>query len=325
MIVTDPLYGSFNVDKVLANMIESEPVQRLKGIHQGGASYLVNRDWNVTRYEHSLGTMLLVKHLGGSLEEQIAALLHDVSHTAFSHVIDAVFEHDQEDYHEKIYEQVIGKSDLPIILSQHGYDYEELLFDHGQWQLLEQPPPTLCADRVDYTLRDMYTYGHITKEEVTKFIADLTVIEGEMAVKTVSSAEWFVSTYFKEVIGFFMHPLNVYGYEALARLLKTALTANILTEDDFLNDDARVIAKLTASSNKDIQTQLSRLHPHVTVVEEDTHYTFHRKNKVRLIDPLVYTEGHLKPVSHLSKKAKSMINQTKEKTLAGSYVKVIAY
>ncbi|UTR17032.1 HD domain-containing protein [Salipaludibacillus sp. LMS25] len=325
MIVTDPLYGSFNVDKVLANMIESEPVQRLKGIHQGGASYLVNRDWNVTRYEHSLGTMLLVKYLGGSLEEQIAALLHDVSHTAFSHVIDAVFEHDQEDYHEKIYAQVIEKSDLPIILSQHGYDYKELLFDHGQWQLLEQPAPTLCADRVDYTLRDMYTYGHVKKEDVTKFIADLTVVEGEIAVKTVSSAEWFVSTYFKEVIGFFMHPLNVYGYETLAVLLKTALTANILTEDDFLDDDARVMAKLTASSNVDIQTQLSRLHRHVTVVEDGDDYTFYRKNKVRLIDPLVYTDGRLKPVSHLSEKAKSMINQTKEKALAGSYVKVIAY
>ncbi len=36
--------------------------------------------------------MMLVNRLGGSLEEQIAALLHDVSHTAFSHVIDYVLE-----------------------------------------------------------------------------------------------------------------------------------------------------------------------------------------------------------------------------------------
>jgi hypothetical protein len=62
-----------------------------------------------------------------------------------------------------------------------------------------------------------------------------------------------------------------------------------------------MMAKLTASSNKDIQTQLSRLHPHVTVVEDGADYTFHRKNKVRIIDPLVYTDGDLKPVSHLSK------------------------
>ena len=36
--------------------------------------------------------MLLIKKLGGSVEEQIAGLLHDVSHTAFSHVIDYVFD-----------------------------------------------------------------------------------------------------------------------------------------------------------------------------------------------------------------------------------------
>ena len=48
----------------------------------------------ITRYEHSVGVMLLARRVGGGLREQVAALLHDVSHTAFSHVIDHVF-HDQ--------------------------------------------------------------------------------------------------------------------------------------------------------------------------------------------------------------------------------------
>lgn len=50
----------------------------------------MNKEWNVTRFDHSVGVMLLVKKLGGSVEEQIAGLLHDVSHTAFSHVVDYV-------------------------------------------------------------------------------------------------------------------------------------------------------------------------------------------------------------------------------------------
>lgn len=36
--------------------------------------------------------MLLNRQLDASMEEQIVALLHDVSHTAFSHVIDYVFD-----------------------------------------------------------------------------------------------------------------------------------------------------------------------------------------------------------------------------------------
>lgn len=90
MIISDVLYGEFEVDQVVEELILSKSVQRLKGIHQTGASYLVNKEWNVTRFDHSVGVMLLVKKLGGSVEEQIAGLLHDVSHTAFSHVVDYV-------------------------------------------------------------------------------------------------------------------------------------------------------------------------------------------------------------------------------------------
>ncbi len=153
MIVSDIIYGDYNVDHVLAELIMSKPVQKLKGIHQGGASYLVNEEWNVTRYEHSVGVMLLIKKLGGSIEEQIAGLLHDVSHTAFSHVIDFVLENKEEDYHEKIYQKVIIDSEIPCILKKHGYDYKDILFNESKWTLLEQPAPELCADRVDYTLR----------------------------------------------------------------------------------------------------------------------------------------------------------------------------
>jgi HD superfamily phosphohydrolase len=44
--------------------------------------------------------MLLIWRLGGSLREQLAGLLHDVSHAAFSHLIDHVLDVAEEDYHE---------------------------------------------------------------------------------------------------------------------------------------------------------------------------------------------------------------------------------
>ncbi|MEH6979544.1 HD domain-containing protein, partial [Bacillus pseudomycoides] len=162
MIISDIIYGEFEVDKVLEELILSKPVQRLKGVHQAGASYLINEKWNVTRFDHSVGVMLLIKKLGGSVEEQIAGLLHDISHTAFSHVIDFVFDNKDEDYHEKIYSTVIKNSEIPGILAKYDYNYEDILFDDSKWTLLEQSAPDLCADRVDYTLRDMYEYGYIS-------------------------------------------------------------------------------------------------------------------------------------------------------------------
>lgn len=157
MKIKDSIYGTFEVEEVLEELMLCEAVQRLKGVYQGGASYIVNPEWDVTRYDHSVGVMLLIRKLGGTLEEQIVGLLHDVSHTAFSHVVDAVFENAEEDYHEDIYENIIRDSTIPSILERHGYQSDELLFDIEQWTLLERSAPELCADRVDYTLRDMDT------------------------------------------------------------------------------------------------------------------------------------------------------------------------
>ena len=116
MLIRDALYGEFEIDGVLEELILSKPVQRLKEIHQAGAGFLVNSRWTITRFEHSIGVMLLIRQFGGSLEEQVAGLLHDVSHTAFSHVVDVVLENEAEDYHEELFMDVIKQSSIPAIL-----------------------------------------------------------------------------------------------------------------------------------------------------------------------------------------------------------------
>ncbi len=68
MMILDSIYGKFNVEPIFEELINTKEVQRLKNIHQGGASYLVNPKWNVTRYEHSIGTMIFIriyKNYGG--------------------------------------------------------------------------------------------------------------------------------------------------------------------------------------------------------------------------------------------------------------------
>lgn len=324
MIIYDQIYGEFAVDKVIEELIASEPVQRLKGIHQGGASYLVNEKWNVTRFEHSIGVMLLIKKLGGSIEEQIAGLLHDVSHTAFSHVIDFVFDNNEEDYHEKIYRSVVVNSEIPTILANYHYYYQDILLDETKWTLLEQPAPELCADRVDYTLRDMFTYGHISLKEVHHFLDNLIVLDGKMYLQNIEIAEWFVETYYKEVIDFFMDPLNIYGYDRLTKLLQLALEKNVITVNDFLTRDDELIEKIKASKDTEILHFLQKLHPNVQVKEDRENYDLHRKNKVRMIDPSIIQDNQLIPASKLSESVRSMWDRAYEKATSGMYVKVLS-
>ncbi|MGE7925908.1 HD domain-containing protein [Viridibacillus arvi] len=324
MVLSDDIYGEFEVDKVLEELILSKPVQRLKGVHQGGASYLVNEKWNVTRFDHSIGVMLLIRKLGGSVEEQIAGLLHDVSHTAFSHVVDFVFDNLVEDYHEKIYSSVIKGSEIPIILTKYEYNYKDILFNDSKWTLLEQSAPELCADKVDYTLRDMFKYGQISIEEVQDFLSNLIVIDGKMYLQNNEITEWFVKTYYKEVIDFFMDPLNIYGNDILAKTLKISLAKKLISLDDFLGEDEKVIYKIRSSKDNEVQGLLNQLHQNVHVIENRTHYDLHRKNKIRLIDPSIFCRNELVKASILSEKVRSMGNVANEKSIRGMYVKIIS-
>ncbi|EJQ08539.1 HD domain-containing protein [Bacillus cereus] len=324
MIISDVIYGEFKVDKVLEELILSKPVQRLKGVHQAGASYLMNEKWNVTRFDHSVGAMLLIKKLGGSVEEQIAGLLHDVSHTAFSHVIDYVFDNENESYHEEIFSSVVKNSEIPAILSKHGYNYEDILLDDSKWTLLERSAPELCADRVDYTLRDMFTYGYISLEEVHSFLEDVIEVDGKMVIQNIEIAEWFTETYYKEVIDFFMKPMNIYGNDMLAKTLKLALHKKVIHADDFLLEDYELITKLQLCKDTEVRALLSKVHPNVKVEEDRNDYDLYQKNKVRLIDPPLLHEGEVVQSSIVSENIRQMSDIAYEKAVRGMYVKVIS-
>lgn len=323
MLVEDELYGEYKLEKVLEELINSKPVQRLKGVHQGGASYLVNEKWNVTRYEHSLGVMLLIRKLGGSLEEQIAGLLHDVSHTAFSHVIDGVLENEAEDYHEHIFERVVLESEIPAILKRHHLDYESILFEDSQWTLLEQPAPELCADRLDYTLRDMYRYGYISLEEAHHFLEHLTVVEGRMYISDIGAAEWFVKTYYREVIDFFMEPLNIYANDSLAKILKRSLEKKLLHLDNLLGKDEEVLVKIRESEDREVQRLLKKIDHKVRAEENRSDYNIHFKGKMRLIDPFVLINSKLIRASKLSEDVKNRGQKAYEKAKEGVYIKIL--
>lgn len=321
-MIYDSIYSEHHIYGVLAELLQSKAVQRLKKIHQGGASFFVNPTWNVTRYEHSVGVMILVKMLGGSVEEQIAALLHDRSHTAFSHIVDHVLEEKDEDYHEQIFMDVIERSEIPSILQKYDYDYR-MIEKWEQWTLLEQPLPNLCADRIDYTLRDLYTYGMISRQEVCSFLEDVTVHNGKICLQSVQAAEWFTEAYYKETIDFFLHPLNSYGYYILTKVLQEALQKNILDLSDFSTDDETVLHMLRNSGDSEIEKMLNSLHPKVVLEESKTEYDIcYKGGKARLIDPFVYKNGKMQRASVISSFVKQCNEKAKKQLQQNIYLKI---
>lgn len=246
IIVSDPIYGTFEMPDIFAELLRCDAVRRLDRIHHSGAIFLVNPEICHTRLEHSIGVMLLIKLLGGSEIEQVAGLLHDVSHTAFSHVGDYIFDCREEDYHEKLYSQIIMDSDIPEILIKYGYDIEEFLTK--TFSLLEQPLPQLCADRLDYTLRDAMHTKIISRRQAMAFLEVITTQDGKIVVNDEVNAGWIDQIYSRLNKEIYNWPLYVYANQQLALLIKDAMNIGDLLEGDLMRDDVFLLRKIRSSA-----------------------------------------------------------------------------
>lgn len=282
-IIADNLYGKFSISPLIDELINSRPFERLKRIHQGGGIFLVNPKLTLTRHEHSIGVMLLIKLLGGTEIEQAAGLLHDISHTAFSHVIDYVFEHAGEDYHEEIYQRILNDSEIPEILSKHGYTLSQLTAQ--DFNILEQPLPNLCADRVDYALRDLFYAGFINKKEVKDFISAISIHEGRIMLTSIAAAKWFKSKF--EILNkdYFAKKEHLYANEKLTAIIKQLLAEKAITTADFEKDDTQLLKLIenTVAGKQRIEE--------IKKLQDFEAYTPGFNLKDRVVDPELYIGG----------------------------------
>jgi HD superfamily phosphohydrolase len=288
----DPVYGAETItEPILLELMGSAAMQRLNGVLQHGITGLLGVTRAVTRFEHSVGVMLLVRRLGAPLEEQIAALLHDVSHTAFSHVIDYVFDnHDAQSYHDEEKENYVARTDIPALLRRHGYDWR-LFLDESAYPLLEQPAPRLCADRLDYFFRDSLDLSLATPAAVAATLRRLIVHEGRIMCADVSSARWLAETYLAADQASWANFREVGLYELAAQAIRHALASGILAEDDIWDVDAAVWARLQRSGDGELQRLLALVSPATRFVFDEERPTFRVSTKLRTIDPEVVLGG----------------------------------
>ncbi len=296
----DPLYGSQEINQpVLLALMESRAMQRLGGVLQHGITGLLGITQLTTRLEHSVGVMLLVRRMGAALDEQIAALLHDVSHTAFSHVIDYVFnDHKQQGYHERMKAPYLERSDIPAVLSGFGFDWRYFL-EETNFPLLEQPAPALCADRLDYFLRDSLGLSLASAEEVHAALDHLVVHQGRIVVDELDAARWMGRTFMAADDASWANFREVGLYELTARAIRIALELGVLSETDLWGSDAQAWQRMQAASQPELKAQLALISKRTRFVWDEENPTFWVSTKLRTIDPPVLLDGVSQPLSAL--------------------------
>ena len=255
----DRVYGEVKIEDpgVLA-LIECPTFRRLQGIKQAGPSALAFPFKTVTRFEHSLGVYLLLGRLGADRREQVAGLLHDISHTAFSHAVDFVFDSEEQDHHEGLKPEFLRRPDLVAAIAGCGFTPEDF-FDDSVYPLLEQPLPGLCADRLDYFLRDSLACNVTTAEQVARFLAHLAVI-GTMIVFTDASVAREAAERFAAMNrDWWASPTEAYIYNEFADAIREAFRTGVLRKADLLGDDALVLGKLRAARGGRIIEKLQNI------------------------------------------------------------------
>jgi len=227
----DRIYGAIEINEpIILDLIDSPSIQRMKGVSQHGYFEPYFPGTAYSRFEHSLGVFVLLKKFKAPLLEQIAGLLHDVSHTVFSHVADYIFSNGSEEnqnFQDDCFKEFIEKSEIPEILKKHKINCKDIL-DDTKFPLKEKKLPDLCADRIDYFFRDLKATNKATQKEIDKFINNLTITDSLWIFKDKDLAKKY--TYlFLETNNWFWS-----GLESAVMLKTTGNLVNMLLKKGYL-------------------------------------------------------------------------------------------
>jgi hypothetical protein len=256
-------YGALEVNEpVLLELIHSPAFQRLKLIHQYGVAYYTTHREEYSRYDHSLGVFAVLRIKGAPLDEQIAGLLHDISHTVFSHTGDWVFgkEYQEGDYQSTIYKLYLANAGVEKILIAHGYTADQISPSNSKYTMLEQPLPTLCADRIDYNIQGAFYQHFLTRDEALEIVRDLQFTDGRWTLSRQDLATMLAkfSLFMTETC--WGSAANYVTSRWLANAILRGLKIGLISwEDLHFSTDQAVWDTLSASNDPVIQHQMHML------------------------------------------------------------------
>lgn len=314
MKIYDVVWGNKVItDTDIIKIIRHPALQRIKRIWISTYGYLFELKRNSTRYDHCIGVYLLLNHFKASKEEQIAGLIHDVSHTALSHVSTYAFQgkYTGVEFHELQHENFIESSGLATLLNKLGYKVNELE-NIKSMSLLENELPDICADQIDYALRDGLHLQTLSRQQVEQVLKGLKVHKSEFVFTDIESALIYAFNFYLLNLMFYGSPAEAHFNNDFGNLVKYAVKSKILNEKDWYSDDVIITNKLKESKNKKVQKWLAKYNKQMIVYEDRENPDFVLPKKIRIVDPKILIGKSLKRLTELSPTYKKIVDDYKK-------------
>ncbi|HLS88479.1 MAG TPA: HD domain-containing protein [Sphingobacteriaceae bacterium] len=200
MVIRDPVHGDIYLLPGEEEILDSPPVQRLRGIKQNGTGYLVYPGCVHTRFDHSLGVLAAAQKLLDQVARhghpvtprearivRASALVHDISHIPFGHTLeDEAGLFDRHDRRERLdvflqdgpLAQVLARQGLaePVTALLTGREHPEV----APW-MRAIITSTVDADMLDYLKRDSYFAG-LRQQYDERVYHYFHVVDGRLAL-----------------------------------------------------------------------------------------------------------------------------------------------
>ena len=247
-----------DVPELIRKLARTEEMIRLKDVGMDcGCEYtsfpLFAGKTAYHRYEHSLGVALIVWNFTRDIRMTTAGLFHDIASPVFAHVVDFL-NHDymvQESTEQETEKIIRSSPSICTLLKEHGIQADEVS-DYHLYPIADNDSPQLSADRLEYTLTNFVRYLGYEMDLVARMYQDLSVAENEYGQPELSFSSQQLAEEF--ALGalrtgrIYTADEDRYSMELLARLLRKAIDAGIISHEDLHTTEKEVISKINGDA-----------------------------------------------------------------------------
>lgn len=239
--IYDSVHGYITLNDLEREIVDTSLFQRLRRIRHLGLADYVYPGATHSRFAHSLGALFVMDKISETLIQQghldkddkqklrLAALLHDIGHYPFSHVLETVYvkRYGEKAKHDSISAELIRKTSIGKQISNADFDPEEIS------SILEKRSRPLFSfllssdldvDKIDYLLRDArntgVSYGYVDVDRLFRTVtvddekARLAILDkGKQAIENflVSRYHMFSTVYYHKSVAAFELMLKMLG------------------------------------------------------------------------------------------------------------------
>lgn len=254
----DPVYDEFILierNSELEKVLKSKYLQRLRYIRQLGPCYLIYPGAEHTRFQHSLGVYWLVRKAfqylefnGYSFDEelklsvQLAALVHDLGHSPFSHALEGhILKASHEELTQYALKAIQSEENLDKKLAESVSDILNKSYPKPfAYQLVSSQ---LDCDRLDYLKRDaFYTGVSFGRIDTNRILVSARIEDGRLvwSYKGFNALESYVMSRYQMYWAVYFHKVNLSAQVLLQKIVKRIkqllLDGEELPVDGFLKD-----------------------------------------------------------------------------------------